>query len=102
MQAYVVMALCRDSRLIVGAQLLKERSWACMQAFVDPLPQALEYCSDAWMMNTSLLWPDGNTHIVGEGKDQTYPIEGINADLRTYLGRLNRKVAVSPGALRLS
>jgi hypothetical protein len=29
--------------------------------------------------------------VLSYGKEQTYTIEGVNADLRTYLGRLKRR-----------
>jgi IS1 family transposase len=85
------MAVSRDSRLIVGHSVLKERSWEGMQTFVEALPLAEQYCSDELALYQDLWWPQGSTHIVSEGKRDTHTIESINANLRTYLGRLKRK-----------
>ena len=85
------MAVARDTRLIVGCCVMKERSWIDMQQFVDRLPPASRYCSDALPVYGELLWPDGSAHIVSKGKEETFTIESLNADLRTYLGRLKRR-----------
>ncbi len=81
----------RDTRLVVGCCVMKERSWVEMQQFVDRLPQADRYCSDALAVYQELMWPDGSEHVVSRGKAQTHTIESLNADLRTYLGRLKRR-----------
>ena len=85
------MAVARDTRLIVGCCVMKERSWIAMQEFVDRLPQADRYCSDALAVYQELMWPDGGSHIVSQKKEETFTIESLNADLRTYLGRLKRR-----------
>lgn len=96
-----MVAVSRYSRLIVGAQVMWERSWEKMQAVADDLPQANCYCSDDLAVYSELIWPDrpdyepgdeGNSeHIISYGKEETHTIEGVNADLRTYLGRLKRR-----------
>jgi insertion element IS1 protein InsB len=95
------VAVSRARRLIVGAQVMWERSWEQMQAFADELPAAFSYCSDDLAVYRELLWPDcpeyregdeeNSVHVISVGKDETYTIEGVNADLRTYLGRLKRR-----------
>ena len=85
------MALCRESRLIVGCMVLKEIRWVSMQQFIDRLPQATSYCTDGLALYQELMWPDASTHIVSRGKEHTHNIESLNADLRTYLGRLKRR-----------
>jgi len=62
-----------------------------MQAFVDRLPEADRYCSDGLAVYQELWWPTHSTHIVSQAKEETYTIESLNADLRTYLGRLKRR-----------
>jgi IS1 family transposase len=62
-----------------------------MQQFVHRLPQASRYCTDALRVYQELLWPEGSDHVVSEGKEDTYTAESVNADLRTYLGRLKRR-----------
>ena len=85
------MAVARDTRLIVGCCVTPERSWRAMQGFVDRLPQAQRYCSDGLAVYQELLWPPTGAHVLSVRKEQTYTIESLNADLRTYLGRLKRR-----------
>lgn len=95
------MAVSRYGRLIVGADVMWERSWENMQAVADDLAPANRYCSDDLAVYSELVWPDcpdyeqgdgGNSeHIISYGKEETHNIESVNADLRTYLGRLKRR-----------
>ena len=60
-----------------------------MQQYADEVPQAQRYSTDQLAVYGDLLWPDtpqgeGSTYVVSYGKEQTYTIESINADLRTY------------------
>lgn len=71
--------------------MLRTVSWAAMQEFVDRLPGANHYCSDGLAVYAELMWPQGSEHIISRGKEQTHNIESLNADLRTYLGRLKRR-----------
>ena len=92
----MVVSVARESRLIVGAAVMEERTWENMQAYADELPFANRYCTDELAVYGELLWPpnpqgENSTYIISYGKEQTYTIEGVNADLRTYLGRLKRR-----------
>ena len=67
-----------------------------MQDYVDSLPAAERYCSDDLSVYSELLWPltlegSQSEHVISYGKEETYTIEGVNADVRTYLGRLKRR-----------
>jgi IS1 family transposase len=99
-----VVAVSRYSRLIVGAKVLWERSWHHMQEIADNLPPANCYCTDDLAVYSELVWPncpdyeegdegsEGNSvHVISYGKEETHNIESVNADLRTYLGRLKRR-----------
>jgi len=96
-----VVAVSRYSRLIVGAEVMWERTWENMQEVAANLPPANCYCSDDLAVYSELIWPDcpdyesgddGNSeHIISYGKEETHNIESVNADLRTYLGRLKRR-----------
>lgn len=85
------MAVARDTRLVVGCCVMRERSWRAMQEFVDRLPLAKRYCSDQLAVYQEMMWPPQSEHVVSIGKEETYTIESLNADLRTYLGRLKRR-----------
>lgn len=84
-------AVARDTRLIVGAEVLEELSWENVQTFVDTLPAAQAYCTDQSSIYPDLLWPEGSSHIISKAKEQTHTIESLNANLRHYLKRLCRK-----------
>lgn len=90
------MPVARNSRLIVGAEVVVHRDWETMQEFADELPHAERYCSDGLDVYGELLWPPNqegkaSEHVVSVGKEETHIIESVNADLRTYLGRLKRR-----------
>ena len=75
---------------------MQERSWHNMQAYADELPFANRNCTDELNVYGELLWPPNvqgtySEYVISYGKDETYTIEGMNADLRTYLGRLKRR-----------
>jgi insertion element IS1 protein InsB len=45
---------------------------------------------------SAVLWPatpagTPSSHVISVAKEETHTIEGVNADLRTYLGRLKRR-----------
>ena len=91
-----MVSVARESRLIVGATVMEERSWENMQEYADGLPLANRYCTDELTVYGELLWPPNpqgtnSSYVISYGKEQTYTIEGVNADLRTYLGRLKRR-----------
>jgi IS1 family transposase len=83
------MAVARSSGLIVGAQVVRERSLATLQTFVDTLPPAHIYYTDGFNAYSEVVWPA--PHRVAKGKSQTFSIESLNANLRTYLARLKRR-----------
>ncbi len=78
-----------------------ERTWENMQEVATNLPAANCYCSDDLAVYSELIWPDcpdyepgdeeNSEHIISYGKEETHNIESVNADLRTYLGRLKRR-----------
>jgi len=86
-----VVAVARETRLIVGQVVLEERTQADLQILIDELPLAECYCTDGFTNYGELVWPLESRHVVSVLKEETYTIEGINADLRTYLKRLARR-----------
>lgn len=85
------MAVCRDTGLVTGCAVMEERSQTKMQAFVDELPPAIFYCSDRFSVYKELVWPEESEHLVSIAKERTHTVESMNAQLRTYLGRLKRR-----------
>ncbi len=86
-----MVAVARDSRLIVGQWVTRVVDWVGTQFFADTLPVAQRYCTDGGAVYPVVAWPEDGTHVLSVNKDETDTIEGINADLRTYLGRLKRR-----------
>jgi insertion element IS1 protein InsB len=86
-----VIAVARGSRLIVGEWVTAVFDVPGMQGMADRLPEASRYCTDGAEVYPEIIWPDAAWHVVSIAKEETYTIEGINADLRTYLGRLKRR-----------
>ncbi len=92
----VTPAAARDTRLIVGQRVMWAVDLAAMQPFAAMLPAVGQYCTDGAAVYGEAgalwaAWPEDAWHAVSIGEEQTYTIEGINADLRTYLGRLKRR-----------
>ena len=85
------MAVCRDTGLITGCAVMEERNQVELQKFVDTLPLAIFYCTDGFKNYAELVWPVESEHLISVQKEQTHTIESINAQLRTYLGRLKRR-----------
>lgn len=75
----------------MGAQVSQDRSLATLQTLVDTLPPAHRYTSDGHAAYAELVWPEGSQHLVSLAKEETYTIESLNANLRTYLKRLARR-----------
>jgi IS1 family transposase len=85
------MAVARGSGLIVGQAVTLDRSRSTLQSLVDTLPPAPRYSSDGHAAYQEIVWPQESSHIVSQAKEETYTIESLNANLRTYLGRLARR-----------
>ena len=68
-----------------------ERSEHSFQAVIDVAPQASVYYSDEFGIYQSLSYPADSIHIAVRDRSQTYTVESVNADLRTYLARLKRR-----------
>ena len=67
-----------------------ERTQESIQQMVDEAPKAKWYFSDGFDAY-SHLWYHFGRYEVSEGKNDTYSVEGDNAELRHYLARLARK-----------
>lgn len=61
-----------------------------MQSCLDQGPRAQKYHSDAFDLYYLLSYYPGY-HSMHKDKSETFSVEGVNADLRHYLGRLVRR-----------
>ena len=75
----------------MGEQVSQDRGLATLQTVVDRLPLAPRYTSDGHAAYAELVWPEGSQHIISLAKEETYMVESLNANLRTYLKRLARR-----------
>ena len=75
--------MARASRLIVGEWVTPLFDALGMQVMADALPEAARYCTDGSEVYPAIIWPEAAWHQLSVGKEETYTIEGINADLRT-------------------
>jgi len=80
----------RRTSCIVGWTVTAERDAPSLQAVLDASPQAMWYYSDLFAPYKTLLYTPGR-HTPMPDKSETYRVEGMNAELRHYLGRLVRK-----------
>jgi len=71
--------------------VVDSRDKATLQPFVAGLPAANIYYSDGLATYPQLSWPGSGLHEVSVGKRNTYTVEGMNAQLRQYLGPLRRR-----------
>lgn len=80
----------RESRCIVGWDVLDERDYDPMQPMLDRSPQATQYFSDAFSVYDTLVYYPGQHRSLPD-KSQTYSVEADNAELRHYVARLARQ-----------
>lgn len=80
----------RETRCIVGGDVVRERTPQALQAIVDQSKRADRYFSDQWSVYQWLVYYPAS-YAVSVGKTDTYSVEGDNADLRHYLARLVRR-----------
>lgn len=91
-----MVAVARETRLIVGAWVTRVVDWVGTQLFADTLPSASRFCTDGATVYPVVVWPEPGMHVRSVNKNETYTIEGVNAggplgSMRTYLGRLKRR-----------
>jgi len=88
----------RRTRCIVAWDVLQTRSFDTMQPLVDQVfervPHVGQFYSDGLPTYGELVYRQGRRsarHEVAPGKQQTYTVEGTNADLRCYVPPLDRR-----------
>ena len=80
----------RASSCIVGFWVSQKRDEATIQNLLDQSPSARWYYSDLMASYKKLVYYPGK-HIPMPNKSETYRVEGLNAELRHYLSRLQRR-----------
>jgi len=87
---YVMTLISREPRQIVGFDVAEDKSPERLQSIVDSAPQAKNYCTDGYLSYIDLVYPGKHIRNVNN-KNDTYTVEGINADLRHYIPVLARR-----------
>ena len=88
----------RLPRQIVGFDAAFDKSPERIQAIVDSAPWATVYFSDGWNGYKDIVYPGKYTQNF-HNKNDTFTVEGVNADLRHYIPILRRRSRCFPRKL---
>ena len=87
---YLLVMVSRHPRQIVGFDVAFDKSPERIQEMVDAAPSAEKYCTDGYLGYVDVVYP--GTHVRNiHNKNDTYTVEGVNADLRHYIPILARR-----------
>jgi IS1 family transposase len=87
---YVMTMVSREPRQIVGFDVALDKSPERIQAIVDSAPEAQNYCTDGYLGYVDVIYPGRHIRNVSN-KNDTFTVEGVNADLRHYIPILARR-----------
>ena len=87
---YLITMVSRNPRQIVGFDVAFDKTTDRIQRIVDNAPETERYCTDGYLGYVDVVYP--GTHIRNiHNKNDTYTVEGVNADLRHYIPILARR-----------
>ncbi len=87
---YIITAVSREPRQIVGFDAAFDKSPDRIQNIVDKAPPAKKYCTDGYLGYIDVVYPGRHIRNV-HNKSDTFTDEGVNADLRHYIPILARR-----------
>lgn len=87
---YLITMVSREPRQIVGYRVAKDKSSQRIQEIVDSAPEVQSYCTDGYIGYVDVVYPGRHVRNL-RNKNDTYTVEGINADLRHYIPVLARR-----------
>jgi len=87
---YVTSLISRYPRQIVGFSVAFDKSPDRLQVIVDNSPEAESYATDGYLGYLDLVYPGEHIRNISN-KNDTFTVEGINADLRHYIPVLARR-----------
>ena len=88
----------RKPRQIVGHAVSWDKTSRTIQRMVDVAPEAEVYCTDGYNGYLDVVFP--GKHIFNiHNKNDTFTVEGVNADLRHYIPTLARRSRCFPRKL---
>ena len=95
---YIMTAVSREPRQILGFDVAFDKSPTRIQRIVDNAPPASRYCTDGWTGYVDVVYP--GQHIRNcHDKSDTFTVESVNADLRHYIPLLARRSRCFPRKL---
>jgi len=92
---YVMTMVSRLPRQIVGFDVAFDKTPERIQTIVDDAPEAKSYCTDGWSGYVNVVYPGRHIRNV-RNKNDTFTVEGVNADLRHYIPLLARRSRCFP------
>jgi len=95
---YVMTMVSRLPRQIAGFDVAFDKSPERIQAIVDNAPESENYCTDGWTGYIDVVYPGRHIRNVSN-KNDTFTVEGVNADLRHYIPILRRRSRCFPRKL---
>ena len=95
---YVMTAVSRSPRMILGFDVAQDKTSQRIQQIVDSAPEARRYCTDGYVGYLDVVYP--GRHIYNRrSKKDTFTVEGVNADLRHNIPILARRSRCFPRKL---
>ena len=92
---YVITIVSREPRQFLGLVASKDKSPETIEKLVQSSPHAENYFSDGFQGYKNVDYP-GYYKQNSENKNDTYTVEGSNADLRHYIPTLARRSRCFP------
>ena len=87
---YIMTMVSREPRQIVGFDVAFDKSPSRIQNIVDRAPWVECYYTDGWNGYVGVIYPGQHVQNISN-KNDTFTVEGINADLRHYIPILARR-----------
>ena len=95
---YIMTMVSRSPRQIVGHTVSLDKASGTIQRMVDAAPEAERYCTDGYVGYLDVVFPGLHIYNV-HNKNDTFTVEGVNADLRHYIPSLARRSRCFPRKL---
>ena len=95
---YIMTLVNRSPRQIVGHAVSRDKAARTIQRMVDEAPEAKAYCTDGYSGYLDVVYPGVHIYNI-HNKNDTFTVEGVNADLRHYIPTLARRSRCFPRKL---
>ena len=92
---YIMTMVSRKPRQIVEHVVSRNKLSRTIQRMVDAAPEAEYYCTDGYL---DVIYPGKHIYNI-HNKNDTFTVEGVNADLRHYIPALAQRSRCFPRKL---